>query len=94
MRPDLRKIRNEPISRSLLQGRGDSFRYPDPKQIELDQANSRAFLPKLGGMRYRNSRSMPGMVRNITVSLFFGKWGNLSKPILVLVSFSWQPESR
>jgi putative transposase len=29
-------------------GRGDGFRYPDPKQIKLDQANSRIFLPKLG----------------------------------------------
>src|SRR6202166_3149201 len=29
-------------------GQGDSFRYPDPKQIKLDQANSRIFLPKLG----------------------------------------------
>jgi putative transposase len=29
-------------------GQSDSFRYPDPKQIKLDQANSRLFLPKLG----------------------------------------------
>ena len=27
-------------------GQSDSFRYPDPKQIKLDQANSRLFLPK------------------------------------------------
>jgi len=26
----------------------DSFRYPDAKQIKLDEANSRIFLPKLG----------------------------------------------
>ncbi|MCK9509938.1 MAG: helix-turn-helix domain-containing protein, partial [Pigmentiphaga sp.] len=29
-------------------GQRDSFRYPDPKQIKLDQGNSRIFLPKLG----------------------------------------------
>ena len=29
-------------------GSGDSFRYPDPKQIKFDQANARIFLPKLG----------------------------------------------
>ena len=29
-------------------GQTDSFRYPDPKQIKFDQANSRIFLPKLG----------------------------------------------
>src|SRR5690606_18483836 len=34
-------------------GQGDSFRYPDPKQIKLDQGNSRIFLPKLGWLRYR-----------------------------------------
>ena len=37
-------------------GSGDSFRYPEPKQIKLDQANSRILLPKLGWLRYRNSR--------------------------------------
>ncbi|MCQ9427448.1 helix-turn-helix domain-containing protein, partial [Pseudomonas sp. LJDD11] len=48
-------------------GRRDSFRYPDPKQIKLDQTNSRLFLPKLGWLRYRNSREVPGTVKNITV---------------------------
>lgn len=41
-------------------GQRDSFRYPDPKQIKLDQANSRIFLPKLGWLRYRNSRDVLG----------------------------------
>ncbi|MDY7018412.1 MAG: transposase, partial [Nitrospirota bacterium] len=52
----------------------DSFRYPDPKQIKLDQANSRIFLPKLGWLRYRNSRDVLGAVKNITVSQSCGKW--------------------
>ncbi len=55
-------------------GQSESFRYPDPKQIKLDQANSRIFLPKLGWLRYRNSRGVLGMVRNATVSLSSGKW--------------------
>jgi len=55
-------------------GQSDSFRYPDPKQIKLDQANSRIFLPKLGWLRYRNSREALGAVRNVTVSLSAGKW--------------------
>ena len=49
-------------------GCGDAFRYPDPKQIKLDQVNSRIFLPKLGWLRYRNSRDVLGEVRNVTVS--------------------------
>ena len=55
-------------------GQRDSFRYPDPKQIKLDQANSRIFLPKLGWLRYRNSREVLGTVKNVTVSLNAGKW--------------------
>ncbi|MCG9084281.1 RNA-guided endonuclease InsQ/TnpB family protein [Laribacter hongkongensis] len=55
-------------------GPGDSFRYPDPKQIKLDQANSRIFLPKLGWLRYRNSRETLGELRNVTVSQSCGKW--------------------
>jgi putative transposase len=55
-------------------GRSDSFRYPDPKQIQLDQANSRICLPKLGWVRYRNSREVLGTVKNVTVSKHAGKW--------------------
>ena len=55
-------------------GRHESFRYPDPKQIRLDPANSRLFLPKLGWLRYRNSRKVLGTVKNLTVSLSCGKW--------------------
>lgn len=55
-------------------GQHDSFRYPDPKQIKLDQNNSRIFLPKLDWMRYRNSREVQGQVKNVTVSRSCGKW--------------------
>lgn len=52
----------------------ESFRYPDPKQIKLDRENGRIFLPKLGWMRYRNSRLVLGVVRNVTVSERAGRW--------------------
>lgn len=55
-------------------GRHDSFRYPDPKQIKLDQANSRIFLPKLGWLHYRNSRDVLGDVKQVTVSASGDKW--------------------
>jgi putative transposase len=60
--------------RFKCKGRRDSFRYPDPKQVKLDQANGRIFLPKLGWLRYRNSRDALGELRNVTVSLSCGKW--------------------
>ncbi len=55
-------------------GRHDSFRYPDPKQIKLDQTNRRIFLPKLGSVRYCHSRDVLGVVKNVTVSRSCGKW--------------------
>ncbi|VWB10617.1 DNA-cytosine methyltransferase [Burkholderia lata] len=55
-------------------GQRDSFRYPDPKQFKLDQPNGRIFLPKLGWMRLRLSRPVPGELRNATVSFNAGKW--------------------
>jgi putative transposase len=55
-------------------GRHDSLRYPDPKQIRLDQGNNRIFVPKLGWLRYRNSREVLGTVKNVTVSRLCGGW--------------------
>ena len=55
-------------------GQHESFRFPDPKQIKLDPSNSRIFLPKLGWLRYRNSREVLGEVKNVTVSQSAGKW--------------------
>jgi len=52
----------------------DGFRYPDPKQFKVDANNSRVFLPKLGWMRYRNSRKILGTPKNITVSSVNDKW--------------------
>lgn len=53
-------------------GQNDSFRYP--QGVKLDQPNSRIFLPKLGWMRYRNSREVLGTIKNVTVSLAAGHW--------------------
>ncbi|MDD5412803.1 MAG: transposase, partial [Methylobacter sp.] len=53
-------------------GQSDSFRYP--QGCKLDQANNRIFLPKLGWIRYRNSREVLGTVKNVTVLGKQGKW--------------------
>lgn len=52
----------------------DSFRFPQPAHIKLDQGNARLFLPKLGWVRYRHSRAVLGDLRNVTVSQSGGKW--------------------
>jgi putative transposase len=50
----------------------ESFRFP--QGFDLDQSNNRIFLPKLGWVRYRNSRDVKGTVRNVTVSRSACKW--------------------
>ena len=65
--------RRADFPRFKKKGQGDSFRYPDPKQIKLDQVGSRIFLPKLGWLRYRNSRDVLGTVKNVTVCQSCGK---------------------
>ena len=53
-------------------GTSDSFKFPQGFKIE--QHNGRIFLPKLGWLRYRNSREIQGTPKNITVSQKGGKW--------------------
>lgn len=53
-------------------GERASFRYP--QGANLDQANHRIFLPKLGWVRYRSSRAVKGTVKNVTVALEGGRW--------------------
>ena len=55
-------------------GRRDSFRESDAKCIKLDQVNSRIRLPKIGWMRYHNSREVLGKICCVTVRLSAGKW--------------------
>jgi putative transposase len=55
-------------------GGSESFRYPDAKQFKIDQSNSRIKLPKLGWVRYRNSREILGTAKNITIRLSGGKY--------------------
>src|SRR6267378_2835226 len=49
-------------------GQRERFRYPDAQQFKVDPINDRLFLPKLGWLRYRNSRAMLGVAKNITLS--------------------------
>jgi putative transposase len=50
----------------------DAFRFP--QGFNLDQMNSRIYLPKIGWIRYRNSRLVEGNIANITVSRSRDKW--------------------
>ena len=49
-------------------GDAPGLRFPDPAQLELDTANGRIKLQKLGWVRMRQSRIAEGAMRNVTVT--------------------------
>lgn len=53
-------------------GLKESFRFP--QGCKLEQQNNRLYLPKIGWIRYRNSRDVVGEIKNVTVSRKCGKW--------------------
>ena len=53
-------------------GEKDSFRFP--QGCKLEQHNNHIYLPKIGWVRYRNSRNVVGQIKNVTVSQKCGKW--------------------
>lgn len=53
-------------------GMGESFRYP--QGFKVDEANSRVFLPKIGWLKYRQSRLIEGTAKNMTLSQSGGAW--------------------
>ena len=58
--------------RFKAKGRKDSCRFP--QGIKLDGGNNRIYLPKIGWVRYRNSRTIIGTIKNVTVTAKCGKW--------------------
>jgi len=61
--------KNQPLKRIPVfkkKRQSDSFRYP--QGFKINQASNRIFLPKIGWVRYRNSRKIIGTPKNITVS--------------------------
>ena len=58
--------------RFKAKGRKDSCRFP--QGVKYDQNNNRIYLPKIGWLRYRNSRTIIGTIKNVTVTAKCGKW--------------------
>ena len=65
-------------------GEKDSFRFP--QGYKLEQQNNRIYLPKIGWVRYRNSRAISGCLKNVTVSQKCGKW-------YVSIQTEWETET-
>ena len=50
----------------------DSFRFP--QGVKIDEDNQKIYLPKIGTVGYRKSRSIIGKAKNVTVSRESSKW--------------------
>ena len=53
-------------------GRNDAFRFP--QGVTLDEATARIFLPKIGWVRSRQSRTVLGTIKNVTVRRSGDRW--------------------
>ncbi|WP_410686026.1 RNA-guided endonuclease InsQ/TnpB family protein [Avibacterium paragallinarum] len=53
-------------------GLKEHFRFP--QGCKLEQQNNRLYLPKIGWVRYRNSRDIVGEIKNVTVSQKCGRF--------------------
>ncbi|MBN2865593.1 MAG: transposase [Thiotrichales bacterium] len=60
------------IPKFKKKGLSDSFRYP--QGFKLEQDSNKVFLPKIGWVKYRNSRQVIGDVKNMTISRKGGYW--------------------
>lgn len=61
--------KNQPLKRCPVfkkKGLADSIRFP--QGFKIDQQLDQVFLPKIGWVKYRNSRNIIGEPKNITVS--------------------------
>ena len=54
--------------------KGVKERFRFPQDCKLEQQNNRIYLPKIGWVRYRNSRDVVGEIKNITVSEKCGRF--------------------
>lgn len=67
--------KNQPLKRIpkfKRKGQKDSFTYP--QGFKLEQSQNKVFLPKIGWVKYRNSRQVIGDVKNMTVSRKGSYW--------------------
>src|SRR5205814_2316928 len=68
------ELRTDDTQRRQMRCFAGSCRFVYNRGLALQKAHFEAGEPKLGWLRYRNSRKVFGTVKNVTVSLSCGKW--------------------
>ena len=67
--------KNQPLKRIpkfKRKGVGDSLRFPEPKHIQVKHKKIK--LPKLGWIKFYQSRAIDGKIKNATVTQSAGHW--------------------
>ena len=54
--------------------KGDCTAFIYSEGVQIDENNSRVFLPKIGWVRYRDSRKIKGEIKKVTISSSGEKW--------------------
>ena len=60
------------IPRFKKKGKGDGFRFPEPKHIQLEHRKIK--LPKIGWIKFYQNRAIDGKIKNATVAYSAGHW--------------------
>jgi putative transposase len=63
-------LKKKGMPRFKKKGMHDSFRYPQGCKFK----GHKLFVPKIGWIKFRKSRSIEGVVKNVTVSRRAGEW--------------------
>ena len=66
------KAKKKGFPKFQARGDGDSFRIPQVRPTDWDEANGRARIPKTGFVRFRKSRPIQGKIKQMTVSVECG----------------------
>ena len=68
------KAKRKGFPKFQARGDGDSFRIPQVKPSDWDEANGRVRIPKAGFVRFRKSRPIQGRIKQMTLSVDCGRW--------------------
>ena len=68
------KAKKKGFPKFQARGDGDSFRIPQVRPTDWDEANGRVRIPKAGFVRFRKSRPIQGKIKQMTVSVECGHW--------------------
>lgn len=67
-----KKQPNKRLPRFKKRGKGDSFRFPAPNQVDLDY--NHITFPKLGRIKFYRSQKIDGKIKNYTISRSSQHW--------------------